>query len=55
VSVGPLGESESISELLLGEACLLTERVQALTERGAFTLGWTACFHERSIRRQISG
>ena len=52
VSVGSLRESEAIGELLLRKACLLTERVQTLAERGAFAFGRSTCFHERSIRRK---
>ncbi len=34
VSVGSLCESESLGELLLGEACLLPESAQGLAEKG---------------------
>jgi hypothetical protein len=44
-----LCESESLGKLLLGEACLLSERVETLTERSSFACGWSAGFHVGSI------
>ena len=53
VGLGSLGKSQSVSELLLRKACLLTQRVQTLDERSAFACGRSARFHERGISRQI--
>ena len=42
-------EPESVGQLLLRESCLLTQGIEALTERIAFAFGWSAGFHVANI------
>jgi hypothetical protein len=47
MGVGSLRDSEPLSELLLRETCLFSQRAETLTERSAIPSGWSAGFHER--------
>jgi hypothetical protein len=49
--MGSLCEPESVGQLLLRESCLLTQSVEALTERVAFVFGWSAGFHVANINQ----
>lgn len=44
MGVGSLCEPESLGKLLLGEACLVSERVETLAERSALACGLPAGF-----------